>query len=387
MPSPHRMTSKEMLERLVSFPTVSSDSNLALIDFVKVYLAGCGVPSTLVFNEDGTKANLFATIGPMVPGGVVLSGHTDVVPALEPGWTNSPWALTERNGRLYGRGACDMKGFDALALAAVPDMLAADLKAPIHIALSYDEEVGCIGAHALVERMAETIAEPRAVFVGEPTRMRVVNGHKGLVAFETRVRGHAVHSSRIDTGVSAVMVAARLVTWLEDTMAENSSRPAPGCFEPPYTTLHCGMIAGGVAGNIVAESCNFITDIRAIPQERPEDFRNRFEHYARTVIEPGMKAIAPNSGIVIVDLSAVPGLAPEPNGEAEALALALTGANDTGVVAYGTEGGIFQNAGWSTVVVGPGDIAQAHQVDEYIELEQLDAGERFIRRLIAELAR
>jgi acetylornithine deacetylase len=381
------MTPKEMLERLVAFPTVSSDSNLELIEFVKTYLAKHGVSSTLIFNEDGSKANLLATIGPMVPGGVVLSGHTDVVPALEAGWTNSPWSLTERNGRLYGRGTCDMKGFDALALAAVPDMLAASLKAPIHIALSYDEEVGCKGAPLMVERMAEMIATPRAVFVGEPTRMRVVNGHKGIVAFNTHVRGHAVHSSRIDTGVSAVMVAARLVTWLDDTMADNSRRPAPGTFEPPYTTLHCGVIKGGVAGNIVAESCSFITDIRAVPQEDGQDFRDRFEHYARTEMEPAMKAIAPNSGIEIEDLSSVPGLASELDGDAEALALALTGANDTAVVAYATEGGIFQNAGWSTVVVGPGDIAQAHQVDEYIEVEQLAAGERFIQRLITELAR
>ncbi len=387
MPPPNRMTPKEMLERLVAFPTVSSDSNLELIEFVKTYLAEHGVSSTVIFNEDGSKANLFATIGPMVPGGVVLSGHTDVVPALEAGWTNSPWSLTERNGRLYGRGTCDMKGFDALALAAVPDMLAASLKAPIHIALSYDEEVGCKGAPSMVERMAETIATPRAVFVGEPTRMRVVNGHKGIVAFNTHVRGHAVHSSRIDTGVSAVMVAARLVTWLDDTMADNSRRPAPGTFEPPYTTLHCGVIKGGVAGNIVAESCSFITDIRAVPQENGQDSRDRFEHYARTEMESAMKAIAPNSGIEIEDLSSVPGLASELDGDAEALALALTGANDTAVVAYATEGGIFQNAGWSTVVVGPGDIAQAHQVDEYIEVEQLAAGERFIQRLITELAR
>lgn len=387
MPPLDTMTSKEMLERLVAFPTVSSDSNLELIEFVRAYLAEHGVSSTLVFNEDGSKANLFATIGPTVPGGVVLSGHTDVVPALEPGWTDSPWMLTERNGRLYGRGTCDMKGFDALALAAVPEMLAADLKAPIHIALSYDEEVGCKGAPSMVERMVEGIATPRAVFVGEPTRMRVVNGHKGIVAFNTHVRGHAVHSSRIDTGVSAVMVAARLVTWLDETMADNSRRPAPGAFEPPYTTLHCGVINGGVAGNIVAESCSFITDIRAIPQEKAQDFRDRFEQYARTGIEPAMKATAPNSGIEIEDLSSVPGLAPEPDGDAEALALALTGANDTAVVAYATEGGIFQNAGWSTVVVGPGDIAQAHQVDEYIEVEQLMAGERFIQRLISELAR
>ncbi|NGN44836.1 acetylornithine deacetylase [Mesorhizobium sp. CGMCC 1.15528] len=387
MSSPRSFTPKEMLERLVAFPTVSSDSNLELIEFVKAYLAEHGVSSTVIFNEDGSKANLFATIGPMAPGGVVLSGHTDVVPALEAGWTNSPWSLTERNGRLYGRGSCDMKGFNALALAAVPNMLAASLKAPIHIALSYDEEVGCKGAPSMVERMIEKVATPRAVFVGEPTRMRVVNGHKGIVAFNTHVRGHAVHSSRIDTGVSAVMIAARLVTWLDDTLADNSRHPAPGAFEPPYTTLHCGVFNGGVAGNIVAESCSFVTDIRAIPQETGQGFRDRFEQYARTEIEPAMKAIAPNSGIEIEDLSSVPGLAPEPDGNAEALALALTGANDTAVVAYATEGGIFQNAGWSTIVVGPGDIAQAHQVDEYIEVEQLAAGERFIRRLIADLAR
>jgi acetylornithine deacetylase len=388
MPSLDTMTSKEMLERLVAFPTVSSDSNLELIEFVRAYLAEHGVSSTLVFNEDGSKANLFATIGPTVPGGsgavrayrrrAGTGAGLDGQP-MDADRTQRP-ALWPGHLR-YERLRCARTG------CGVPEMLAADLKAPIHIALSYDEEVGCKGAPSMVERMAEEIATPRAVFVGEPTRMRVVNGHKGIVAFNTHVRGHAVHSSRIDTGVSAVMVAARLVTWLDETMADNSRRPAPGTFEPPYTTLHCGVINGGVAGNIVAESCSFITDIRAIPQEKAQDFRDRFEQYARTGIEPAMKTTAPNSGIEIEDLSSVPGLAPEPDGDAEALALALTGANDTAVVAYATEGGIFQNAGWSTVVVGPGDIAQAHQVDEYIEVEQLMAGERFIQRLISELAR
>lgn len=382
-----RLSATEMLARLVAFPSVSSESNLPLIDFVRDYLAAWGVASTLVVNDEGTKSNLFATVGPMAAGGVVLSGHTDVVPALESGWTNSPWQLTERDGRLHGRGSCDMKGFIALALAAVPDMLAANLKSPIHIALSHDEEIGCLGAPALVERMAATIPTPRAVFVGEPTRMGVVRGHKGMCAFEVRVRGHAVHSSRIDRGVSAVMTGARLVTWLDDTMQENRLRAAGDGFEPPYTTLHCGVFNGGTAGNIVAEDCRFIVDIRAIPQEDPLDFRNRFVDVARTRIEPAMHATHPDTGIDVVDLSSIPGLEPEPDGSAEALARKLTGATaDSQVVAYGTEAGIFQRAGWSTVVIGPGDIAQAHLANEYIEVAQMAEGERFIRRLIAELA-
>lgn len=375
-----------MLARLVAFPSISSESNLPLIDFVRDYLASWGVASTLVFNDEGTKANLFATVGPMAVGGVVLSGHTDVVPALESGWTNSPWQLTERDGRLHGRGSCDMKGFVALALAAIPDMLAAKLKSPIHIALSYDEEIGCLGAPRLVERMTETIPPPRAVFVGEPTRMNIVSGHKGMCAFEVCVRGHAIHSSRIDKGVSAVMTGARLVNWLHETMEENRAKPAAGGFEPPYTTLHCGLFKGGTAGNIVAEDCRFIVDIRAIPQQDPIAFRDRFVAFARTRIEPSMHAVHSETGIDVVDLSSIPGLKPEPCGSAETLARNLTGANGSDVVAYGTEAGIFQQAGWSTVVIGPGNIAQAHLADEYIEVEQMAEGERFIRRLISELS-
>ncbi len=380
-----RLSATEILARLVAFPSVSSESNLPLIDFVRDYLAAWGIGSTLVLNDEGTKANLFATVGPMAAGGVVLSGHTDVVPALESGWTNSPWQLTERDGRLHGRGSCDMKGFIALALAAVPDMLAANLKSPIHIALSHDEEIGCLGAPRLVERMAAALPRPRAVFVGEPTRMKIVRGHKGMCAFEVRIRGHAVHSSRIDRGVSAVMTGAQLVSWLDDTMQENRKRAAGGGFEPPYTTLHCGVFNGGTAGNIVAEDCRFIVDIRAIPQEDPLDFRDRFVDLARTRIEPTMRAIHPDTGIDVVDLSSIPGLEPEPDGSAEALARKLTGIASSDVVAYGTEAGIFQRAGWSTVVIGPGDIAQAHLANEYIEVAQMAEGERFIRRLIAEL--
>jgi acetylornithine deacetylase len=376
----------EMLGKLVAFPTVSSVSNLELIEFCRGYLSSHGVASTLVPSADGTKANLYATVGPVVPGGVVLSGHTDVVPVEGQAWTSDPWTLTERAGKLYGRGTCDMKGFDAIALALVPEMLTAGLKRPVHLALSYDEEVGCAGAGFMVDQMA-THLKPAAVIVGEPSRMKVVTGHKGGLRYVTTVRGKAVHSSRIDIGVSAVMVAARLVTWHDDMLRENARTADPSNpFEPPYTTLHCGMIQGGTAPNITAERCSFVAEVRAIPQEDAEDYLRRYRDYVAREIEPAMKAIAPETGVEIERMSSVRGLAPEQDGAAEALVRRLTGDNGSHVVAYGTEAGIFQSVGWSSVVCGPGDIAQAHQPDEYIEISEMEAGTAFMRKLIASLA-
>jgi acetylornithine deacetylase len=375
-----------MLARLVAFPSVSTSSNLDIISFSRDWLARHGVESRLVMSPEGDKANLYATIGPMVEGGVVLSGHTDVVPVEGQAWTSDPWTLTERNGRLYGRGSADMKGFDALVLALVPDMVKAPLRRPVHIALSYDEELACRGAPSMVREMAEAIPRPSAVIVGEPTRHAVVTGHKASIQLRTEVTGHAIHSSRIDQGVSAVMTAARLIAWLEDVMDENRrNADSSNGFEPPYTTLHCGMMQGGTASNIVASSAWFLTDIRAIPSESPSDYLDRFRAYARDVLEPRMKAIAPETGIAIEPLSDIPGLRPEVDGSAEQLVRRLTGDNGTHVVAYGTEAGLFQRAGWSTVVCGPGDIAQAHQPDEYVEISELEAGERLLRRVIAEL--
>ena len=388
-----KLSPREMLARLVAFPTVSSESNLDCIDFIRAYLASHGVESRLVPNRDGTKASLHATIGPSVEGGVVLSGHTDVVPVAGQDWTSDPFLLTERQGRLYGRGTCDMKGFDALVLAAVPAMVAAGLRRPIHLALSYDEEVGCQGAPFLVEDMLRHVPTPSAVIVGEPTRMRTVTAHKGSVSYFTNVRGHSVHSSRIDIGVSAVMVAARLVVWHDDRLRENLDRaraetdPLTRLFEPPCTTLHCGVIHGGTAANIVAGACSFVTDIRGIPSDDPWAYKARFEAYVRDVVEPGRKVIAPASGIDIVHRAAVPALKPEADGAAERLVRRLTGDNGQHVVAYGTEAGIFQNGGWSSVVCGPGDIAQAHQADEYIEIAEFEAGERFIDQLVSHLTR
>ncbi|MCB8822578.1 acetylornithine deacetylase [Microvirga rosea] len=381
------LSPREMLARLIAFPSISSRSNLDIIEFSREWLRQHGVESHLVYSSEKDKANLYATIGPKVEGGVVLSGHTDVVPVDGQVWTSDPWVLTERDGKLYGRGTADMKGFDALALALVPDMLKADLRRPIHIALSYDEEIACRGAPAMVSAMARTIPTPAAVIVGEPTRHAVVTGHKASIQLRTQVTGYAVHSSRIDQGVSAVMNAARLIVWLEDTMEHNRQRANhDDPFEPPYTTLHCGMVEGGSAANIVASSTWFYTDIRAIPMENPWDYVERYRDYIATSIEPRMKAISPGTGVQVEIVSDVPGLRPEENGSAERLMRRLTGDNRTSVVAYGTEAGLFQRNGWSTVVCGPGDIAQAHQPDEFLEMSELEAGELLLRRLISELA-
>jgi acetylornithine deacetylase len=381
------MTPREMLAKLVSFNTESQNSNLDLIHFCREYLAGLGVESTLVPSEDGDKANLYATIGPKVADGVVLSGHTDVVPVAGQAWTSDPWTLTERDGKLYGRGTCDMKGFDAIALALVPEMLAAPLKRPVHLALSYDEEVGCLGARILVKAMAAAGIAPSAVIVGEPSMMQVVTGHKGGTRMLTTVTGHAVHSSRVDVGVPAVMIAGTLIDWHNRTMAENKARAGTDSpFEPPYSTLHVGAVQGGTAVNITAEACVFSHEVRVVPGDDEVDYVGRYRALAAE-LEGGMKAIAPATGIVVEITSQTPPLGPEKEGAAEALSRRLTGDNGSHVVAYGTEGGLFQAAGWSTVVCGPGDIAQAHQPDEFISIAQLDAGTAFVRGVIAELSR
>ena len=382
------LTPLEMLAKLVAFPTESQRSNLDLIHFVRDYLAGHGVSSHLVPSEDGQKANLFATIGPSTDGGAVLSGHTDVVPVAGQDWSTDPWMLTEKDGKLFGRGSCDMKGFDAIALALVPDMLKAGLKRPVHIALSYDEEVGCYGAPFMIAEMARQGIKPSAVIVGEPSMMQVVTGHKGGTRMKTTVRGFAVHSSRMDLGVSAVMVGARLIAWFEDQMAARAAAADPGSpFMPPYATFHSGVVKGGTAANITAELCEFVAEFRVIPPEDPLEDYARYLAYIRDVIEPPMKAKSAKAGVDVELLSSIPPLRPEVDGEAERLARRITGDNGSHVVAYGTEGGQFQEVGWSTVVCGPGDIAQAHQPDEFIEISQMAAGEQFVRRLIAELAR
>jgi acetylornithine deacetylase len=381
------LTAIAMLDKLVAFPTVSSQSNLVLMAFVKDWLGELGVESTLVPSADGMKTNLYATIGPNVPGGIVLSGHTDVVPVEGQAWSTDPFKLTQKGDKLYGRGTCDMKGFDAICLSLVPQMLKAKLKRPVHIALSYDEETGCLGAPHMIDHMVQAGLAPSAVIVGEPTRLKVVTGHKGGVRLVTTARGKAVHSSRMDMGISAVHAVGKLIAWHVDVMAENAAKADPANpFEPPYTTLHCGMVSGGTAFNITAEEAKLWSEFRTIPTEHDADYLSRYTAYIRDVLEPQMKAIAPEAGISFEMFSNTPGLRPEENGAAETFARRMTGDNGQHVVAYGTEGGLFQRAGWSTIVCGPGDIAQAHQPDEYIEISEMEAGTALISRMIAALA-
>jgi acetylornithine deacetylase len=384
------LTARELMDRLVGFPTVSRDSNLELIDFVEDYLDGFGVKSTRVPNEDGTKAALYAHVGPQIDGGVVLSGHTDVVPVDGQAWDTDPFTVTERQGKLYGRGTCDMKGFDALALSAVPLALERGIKRPLQIALSYDEEVGCTGAPPMIDHMV-SMGLPRAdtVLVGEPSMMKVVTGHKGGIGYKMHFKGFEVHSSLAPTGVSAIMMASKLINWANDVNAENAAKTPSDLaadFFPPYTTLHVGTISGGTAHNITAKDCHFGFDFRIVPGEDIGAWQARFMAKVAE-LKAEMKAVRPEAGISAEQYFNVPGLVPEEQGKAEALVRQLTGENANNVVSYGTEAGQFQERGYSAVICGPGDIAQAHQPNEFITVDQFQQGEAFIGRLVDMLAK
>ena len=379
------MTPREILARLVAFPTVSRDSNLPLLDFVEEHLRAHGVAATRVPSDDGVKANLHATIGPAVPGGVVLSGHTDVVPVDGQPWDTDPFQLTARGGRLHGRGACDMKAFCAIALSLVPEMKR--LRRPIHLALSYDEEVGCLGAPRLIRDLLARVPPPAAVLVGEPTEMRVMTAHKGIAVFRTIVTGHEAHSSQTHRGVSAVMTAARLITWLDDqARARQVETPAGSGFEPPWTTIHVGTVHGGTAFNIISRRCELCWDVRNVPGDDPAAIAAELQRYAEAHLAPEMRRIAAGTGVETAPLVSAPALRDEPESAAAVLAKSLTGETVTGKVPFSTEAGLFQEAGLPAVVCGPGSIDQAHQPNEYITVEQLDAGEAFLRRLIARLS-
>jgi acetylornithine deacetylase len=371
------------LERLVGFDTTSRDSNLALIAYVEDLLAGLGVASKRVANADGTKANLLATIGPEVAGGVVLSGHTDVVPVDGQPWTSDPFALTRKGDKLYGRGTCDMKGFIALALAAAPRLAAAELKRPVHLAFSYDEEVGCLGAPDLIAEIAARVPAPAAVIVGEPTGMEAVSGHKGIATFKVTVSGHEAHSSQTHLGASANMAAiglmAKLVA-LSERLAAEADPTSP--FTPKGASLTVGMINGGTAVNILARECVFAFDLRTPAGMKPREILADFFAEAAAV-DAALKARFPDAGVRVETRSMTPAFAPEPDGAAEAFARRLAGDNGPLRVApYAAEAGQFQEAGYSTVICGPGYIDQAHQPDEYVEISQMERGGLFMERLI-----
>jgi acetylornithine deacetylase len=382
-----RLTPIEMLARLVGFNTESSQSNLELIAFVEDYLRGWNVPFVRVPNAAGDKAALYATIGPTDRGGIVLSGHTDVVPVAGQAWTSDPYALRVENGRAYGRGAVDMKGFDALALALVPEFQAAGLKTPIHIMLSYDEETTCLGVIDTIRRLGQDLPLPQAVIVGEPTMLEVVDAHKSVVTFSTVVHGFEAHSSKPYLGASAVMAAADMIAELNRIADEMMERgDASGRFDPPYTTVHVGVIAGGTARNIISKSCSFHWEFRGLPDLDPQEIPNRLDRFVQETALRRLNRFGEFGRIETRLEVSVPGLAPEPGSSAETLALRLAGRNRTWTVPFGTEAGHFQAAGIPTVVCGPGSIDQAHQADEYITLEQLEAGAAFMRRLAAACA-
>ncbi|ENZ82736.1 MULTISPECIES: acetylornithine deacetylase [Caulobacter] len=377
----------DLLAKLVAFDTTSRGSNLALIQWVEGYLADLGVPARRVPNADGTKSNLMATIGPAVEGGIVLSGHTDVVPVDGQPWSSDPWTLTERDGRLYGRGTCDMKGFLALALAAAPELAKATLSRPVHLAFSYDEEIGCLGAPDMIAVIAAEVPKPALVVVGEPTDMVAVRGHKGIATFTVTVTGREAHSSLTHLGVSANMVAIKLMAMLVE-LSERLEREADPAspFTPKGASLTVGMIHGGTAGNILARECAFLFDLRTPAGQDPMALlTDVFAAAARMDAE--IKAKAPEGGVKIERRSLTPALAPEENGVAEAFARRLAGDNGPPrVVPYAAEAGQFQGAGFSTVICGPGSIDQAHQPDEYVEISQMQRGATFMRRLIEELS-
>jgi acetylornithine deacetylase len=329
-----------------------------------------------------------AHAGPRIDGAVVLSGHSDVVPVDGQDWTSDPWTVVERGGRLYGRGTCDMKGYVALSVWALVRAQKTGVRRPVQLALSYDEEVGCTGAPPMIETMGQVLPKGSAALIGEPSNMKIITGHKGGTGFHVHVKGFEVHSSLLPYGVSAIMEGARLIGWVNDRNAEIQAfgpTPVAATFYPPFTTLHVGMISGGTAHNITAADCRFAVEMRVVPGEEVEAHAGVFEaEVAR--LDAALKAVRPEAGVHLERFFGVPALVPEADGEAESIARRLTGDNATGVVSYGTEAGQFQEAGYSAIVCGPGDIAQAHQPDEYLEVSEFQAGQRFMERLLAECA-
>jgi acetylornithine deacetylase len=373
----------EILEALVGFDTTSRNSNLELIAWVESYLDRFGIAHERVPDATGAKANLWSTIGPPAVPGYILSGHTDVVPVDEQSWTADPFRLTARDGRLYGRGSADMKGFLACCLAAVPDMIARPLARPIHLAFSYDEELGCLGVGDLLQDVSRNLPRPAICIIGEPTLMQLVNRHKGVYAWRTRVTGRDGHSSATHRGVNAIGAAAEIMGWLQRQVeAWRRDGPFDDSFDPPYATSNVGLIGGGTAINIIARECVFEWEIRPIPGVDAEATAAKLQQFIDGELLPRLRAVAPESRVESESICAAPPLRPEADSPAEALVRHLTGANQAVGVAYGTEGGLFQAAEISTVVCGPGSIQQAHQPNEFIALEQLQACDGFLRRLL-----
>jgi acetylornithine deacetylase len=376
------MTSVEMIGRLVAFDTTSRESNLALIDFVRDYLDRWRVKSEVVYDAGRRKANLLATIGPTDIGGVMLSGHSDVVPVDGQDWTSDPFKLESRDGKLYARGSADMKSFIAVMLAKVPEFVTRSLAVPIHLALTYDEEVGCLGVRSLIAAIAPRPVKPRLCIIGEPTLMKPVVAHKGSRRLRCHVHGHEAHSSLTHQGVNAIEAAAAVITHINGIAKQKrASGPFDPAFDPPYTTLQTGIIAGGTAVNIVPNECRFDFEMRHLPNDDPNVIVDDVKRFAASLL-PEMQAVSAQAGIAFEETNTVAALSANPDEEVVQLAMALSGANGTGKVSFATEGGFFQQGGIPTVICGPGSIEQAHKADEFIALDQVKQCEDFIDRLI-----
>jgi len=361
-----------ILQQITAFDTTSRESNLQLIAHIQSYLDNLGIESRLTYNEDQSKANLWATIGPEIAGGVVLSGHIDVVPVDGQAWSHDPFTMWQDDGKLFGRGVVDMKGFVAVALALAPLMLRKELKIPIHFAFSYDEEVGCVGVRGLIKDVSKNLPLPAAVIVGEPTSMQIIGGHKGSRSFHTIVKGVPAHSSDPRLGANSIMAAARIVTYLEELQRELVAGAAADCpFDPPYTTIDLGQIHGGTANNIIPEFTQIDWGMRILPTDDGAALEQQVREFIDKEIDPDLKKVAQHAGVDTDMYNVVPPLLPDESSAAEQLIRHLTGLNQSGTVSFGTEAGLFQEAGIPAVVFGPGSITQAHQPDEFIELSQI----------------
>ena len=382
------LRSLDLIKTLIAFDTTSRESNLELIAFIQEYLTGHGVESMLVHNEDGTKANLYATIGDQDKAGVMLSGHTDVVPVDGQAWDTDPFQVTEKDEKFYGRGTADMKSFIAIALAFVPEFLSRRLKTPIHLAFSYDEEVGCIGVRRLIDKLKEMPVKPAMCIVGEPTSMQVVTGHKGKRSFIASVRGLESHSALAPLGVNAVEYAAELITYMKNMARRiEAEGPFDELYEITHTTVHTGVISGGVQLNIVPNACRVEFEFRYLANHDPDALEAEIREYAKDTLEPKMHAVSAETGIDIECYNDMPGLEMDPGEDVVAFVKALAGRNDHAKVAFGTEAGLFHTrVQIPTVVCGPGDIAVAHKPNEFIPLDQIAKGEDFMRRLLEEVS-
>lgn len=373
----------EMLARLVSFDTTSRNSNLPLIAYVREYLDAHAVPYRISTDADGKKANIHAVVGPQAPGGIALSGHVDTVPVDGQAWSADPFSLRRADGRLYARGAADMKGFVSACLAAVPEIKARNLARPLHLFISYDEEVGCFGAQRLLQDLDKSGLKPALCVVGEPSGMQPILAHKGKLNLRVRVRGRTGHSSEPGKGVNAIHAAGEALAHIAAEARRLATEgPFEDGFDPRHTTIHVGTVQGGTILNIIPERCEFVMEWRTIPGDDGMRHVERLRQAVAEGIEPDMHKVDPKTGFDFEILTTMPGLSLDPDHELTAIVKQLTGSNSTGKVSYGTEGGYYQGAGIATIICGPGHIAQAHQPDEWIAQDQLDACDAFIRRLV-----